>query len=185
MTTEALAPAAAAPAIAKGGRGENRPAAGDRRGRAAGPLAGGGKETPRVDRHGRLGRGCETGRCSRSCFYSFARVSAVLGMRRQDYFGQGSRGWLRLHEKGGKQHDVPAHHRAAAALDAYVEAGGLEGAEGDASGLRDDRRRGLRLPVGPCGTDDVLVVLEARRPPPRPRGQHGAEPVGPMLLAGI
>ena len=58
--------------------------------------------------------------------YSFARVSAVLGMRRQDYFGQGSRGWVRLHEKGGKRHDVPAHHRAAAALDAYVEAGGLE-----------------------------------------------------------
>ena len=58
--------------------------------------------------------------------YSFARVSAVLAMRRQDYFGQGSRGWLRLHEKGGKRHDVPAHHRAAAALDAYVEAGRLE-----------------------------------------------------------
>ena len=58
--------------------------------------------------------------------YSFARVSAVLGMRRQDYFGQGSRGWLRLHEKGGKRHDVPAHHRAAAALDDYVEAAGLE-----------------------------------------------------------
>ena len=58
--------------------------------------------------------------------YSFARVSAVLRMRRQDYFGQGSRGWLRLHEKGGKRHDVPAHHRAAAALDAYVEATGLE-----------------------------------------------------------
>ena len=58
--------------------------------------------------------------------YSFARVSAVLGMRRQDYFGQGSRGWLRLHEKGGKRHDVPAHHRAVAALDAYVKAGGLE-----------------------------------------------------------
>ena len=47
--------------------------------------------------------------------YSFARVSAVLGMRRQDYFQQGSRGWLRLHEKGGKRHDVPAHHRAAEA----------------------------------------------------------------------
>ena len=49
--------------------------------------------------------------------YSFARVSAVLGMRRQDYFEQGSREWLRLHEKGGKRHDVPAHHRAAEALD--------------------------------------------------------------------
>ncbi|MCY4506839.1 MAG: tyrosine-type recombinase/integrase [Acidobacteria bacterium] len=58
--------------------------------------------------------------------YSFARVSAVLGMRRQDYFGQGNRGWLRLHEKGGKRHDVPVHHRAAAALDAYVEVGRLE-----------------------------------------------------------
>ena len=58
--------------------------------------------------------------------YSFARVSAVLGMRRQDYFGQGSRGWLRLHEKSGKRHDVTAHHRAAAALDAYIEAGELE-----------------------------------------------------------
>ena len=55
--------------------------------------------------------------------YGFARVSAVLGMRRQDYFGQGSRGWLR----GGKRHDVPARHRAAAALDAYVAAAALEG----------------------------------------------------------
>ncbi|MCY4375126.1 MAG: hypothetical protein OXC31_15310 [Spirochaetaceae bacterium] len=32
--------------------------------------------------------------------YSFARVSAAIGMRRQDYFRQESRGWLRLHEKG-------------------------------------------------------------------------------------
>ena len=58
--------------------------------------------------------------------YSFARVSAVLGMRRQDYFLQGTRGWLRLHEKGGKRHDVPAHHRAEAAVDAYLVAGGIE-----------------------------------------------------------
>ena len=33
---------------------------------------------------------------------------------------------MRLHEKGGKRHDVPAHRRAGAALDAYVEAAGLE-----------------------------------------------------------
>ena len=57
--------------------------------------------------------------------YSFARVSAVVGMRRQDYFLQGTRGWLRLHEKGGKRHDVPAHHRAEAAVDAYLVAGGI------------------------------------------------------------
>ena len=58
--------------------------------------------------------------------YSFARVSAVVGMRRQDYFLQGTRGWLRLHEKGGKRHDVPAHHRAEAAVDAYLVAGNLD-----------------------------------------------------------
>lgn len=61
--------------------------------------------------------------------YSFARVSAVVGMRRQDYFLQGTRGWLRLHEKGGKRHDVPAHHRAEAAVDAYLAAGGIEDAK--------------------------------------------------------
>ena len=61
--------------------------------------------------------------------YSFARVSAVVGMRRQDYFLQGTRGWLRLHEKGGKRHDVPAHHRAEAAVDAYLVAGGIADAK--------------------------------------------------------
>ena len=61
--------------------------------------------------------------------YSFARVSAVVGMRRRDYFLQGTRGWLRLHEKGGKRHDVPAHHRAEAAVEAYLVAGGIEDAK--------------------------------------------------------
>ena len=61
--------------------------------------------------------------------YSFARVSAVVGMRRQDYFLQGTRGWLRLHEKGGKRHDVPAHNRAEAAVEAYLVAGGVEDAK--------------------------------------------------------
>ena len=58
--------------------------------------------------------------------YSFARVSAAVGMRRQDYFRQGLRGWLRLHEKGGRRHDVPAHHRAEQAVAAYVNVAGLD-----------------------------------------------------------
>ena len=49
-------------------------------------------------------------------------------MRRQDYFLQGTRGWLRLHEKGGKRHDVPAHHRAEAAVE-DLAAGGIEEAK--------------------------------------------------------
>ena len=58
--------------------------------------------------------------------YSFARVSAVIGMRRPDYFRQERQGWLRLHEKGGTRHDVPAHHRAAEALDDYLARAGLD-----------------------------------------------------------
>ena len=40
---------------------------------------------------------------------------------------QGIRGWLRLYENGGRRHDVPAHHRATEALDAYLAADGLDG----------------------------------------------------------
>jgi site-specific recombinase XerD len=57
--------------------------------------------------------------------YSFARVSAVAGMRVSDYYHNGHRGWLRLHEKGGKFHEVPAHHNAEAYLDAYIAAAGI------------------------------------------------------------
>src|SRR5438876_991698 len=35
--------------------------------------------------------------------YTFARVGAVLQMKVGDYFSQGRRGWVRLHEKGGKE----------------------------------------------------------------------------------
>jgi len=40
--------------------------------------------------------------------YSFARINAVLEMKVRDYFVQGRRGWVRLHEKGGKEHDHAA-----------------------------------------------------------------------------
>lgn len=57
--------------------------------------------------------------------FSFARVSAVVGMNVEDYYAQGKRWWLRLHEKGGKRHEVPAHHNAEAYLDAYITAAGI------------------------------------------------------------
>ncbi len=57
--------------------------------------------------------------------FSFARVGAVVGMRVEDYYQVGRRSWLRLHEKGGKFHEVPAHHNAEAYLDAYLEVAGI------------------------------------------------------------
>ena len=38
--------------------------------------------------------------------YSFARVSAVVGRRVEDYYQQGKRRWLRLQAKGRKHHAV-------------------------------------------------------------------------------
>jgi site-specific recombinase XerD len=63
--------------------------------------------------------------------YSFARVNAVRGMKVKDYFTQGRRGWVRLHEKGGKEHEVPCHHMLEKLLDEYIAAAGIAGdAEG-------------------------------------------------------
>jgi site-specific recombinase XerD len=59
--------------------------------------------------------------------YTFARVNAVLQMKVKDYFVQGRRGWVRLHEKGGKEHEVPCHHSLEQYLDEYIEAAGIAG----------------------------------------------------------
>src|ERR1700691_874128 len=57
--------------------------------------------------------------------YAFARIGAVVAMRVEDYFANGKRWWVRLHEKGGKQHEMPAHHKLEAFLDEYIRAAGL------------------------------------------------------------
>ena len=62
--------------------------------------------------------------------YSFARVGAVVSMNVEDYYQQGKRWWLRLHEKGGKFHEVPAHHNAEEYLDAYLNAAGIGNRKG-------------------------------------------------------
>ena len=57
--------------------------------------------------------------------YSFARVSAAIGMRVEDYYPEAKRWWVRLHEKGGKRHEMPAHHNLEAWMDAYLHAAGI------------------------------------------------------------
>ena len=58
--------------------------------------------------------------------YSFARIGAVLAMNVEDYFQQGKRWFLRLHEKGGKLHQVPVHHKAEKYLDEYLDVAGIK-----------------------------------------------------------
>src|ERR1700722_12384106 len=57
--------------------------------------------------------------------YTFARIGAAVGMRVEDYFVQGRRGWVRLYEKGGKQHEVPANHNPDEYLEAYIKSASL------------------------------------------------------------
>ncbi len=55
--------------------------------------------------------------------FAFARIGAVVAMRVEDYYPKGKRWWVRLHEKGGKRHEMPAHHNLEAYLDAYMQGG--------------------------------------------------------------
>jgi site-specific recombinase XerD len=62
--------------------------------------------------------------------FSFARIGAALRMRVEDAYVQDRRLWVRLHEKGGKRHEMPCHHSLEAYLHAYI----------DGCGLGDDRK---------------------------------------------
>ena len=62
--------------------------------------------------------------------YSFARIGAALAMHVEDVFVQDRRLWVRLHEKGGKRHEMPCHHNLEEYLTAYI----------DGCDLRDDRK---------------------------------------------
>jgi site-specific recombinase XerD len=88
--------------------------------------------------------------------FTFARVGAAVAMRVDDYYPQGKRWWVRLHEKGGKRHEMPAHHTLEAYLDAYL----------DAAGLRDSGKSPLfRSAVGRTGrlTDQAMHRIDAYR----------------------
>jgi integrase/recombinase XerC len=59
--------------------------------------------------------------------YSFARIGAALSMKVEDVYVQNRRLWIRLHEKGGKRHQMPCHHNLETYLHAYIDGCGLAG----------------------------------------------------------
>jgi hypothetical protein len=75
-----------------------------------------------------------------------------------DFYPEGKRWWLRLHEKGGKRHDMPAHHKLEVYMDAY-----LEGA-----GIADEKSTPLFRTVAGC--TGTLTKLRTNRPGGRLRG---------------
>ena len=84
--------------------------------------------------------------------YSFARIGAALRMRVEDMRPQGA-GWVvRLQEKGGRQHAMPAHHALAEAVHAYVAAAGIA-----------DDRRGWLFRSGKGRRADLLSARPMRQ----------------------
>jgi site-specific recombinase XerD len=92
--------------------------------------------------------------------YTFARISAALAMDVDDYAQRGKRWWVRLHEKGGKDHDVPVHHKAEEYLDAYLAAAGIAG-EKDTPLFRAIDRGG-RLSAARLNRRDALAMIKRR-----------------------
>lgn len=59
--------------------------------------------------------------------FTFARIGAALQMKVEDVYTQKRRTWVRLHEKGGKRHEMPCHHNLDAYIHAYIDGAGLSG----------------------------------------------------------
>ncbi|MBN9523429.1 tyrosine-type recombinase/integrase [bacterium] len=73
--------------------------------------------------------------------YSFARVTAAVSLRVEDYYQEKKRWWFRFQEKGGKIHPVPAHHTAEEYLDEYLLA----------ARIGEDKKTPLFQSIGPRG----------------------------------
>lgn len=57
--------------------------------------------------------------------FTFARIGAALAMKVEDVYVQNRRLWVRLHEKGGKLHEMPCQHELECWLHDYIEAAGI------------------------------------------------------------
>jgi integrase len=93
--------------------------------------------------------------------YSFARIGAVIKMKVGDYFVQGRRRWVRLHEKGGKEHDVPCHHSRDQCLHDYIEATGIAD-DVDGYLFRAARRKTGQLTTNPLFQQDAHHIIRRR-----------------------
>ena len=93
--------------------------------------------------------------------FSFARIGAVLGMQVSDYYLNGRRSWIRLHEKGGKFHEVPVHHNADDYLHAYIEAAGIA-SEGKQPLWRTARGRSNTLTANGLQSAEALAMIKRR-----------------------
>ena len=93
--------------------------------------------------------------------FAFARIGAVVAMKVEDYYPKGKRWWVRLHEKGGKRHEMPAHHNLEEYLDTYIKAAGI--ADGSKAALfRSAAGRTGMLTDKPMNRVDAWRMIQRR-----------------------
>lgn len=93
--------------------------------------------------------------------YSFARIGAVVGMNARDYYPDGKRWWIRLHEKGGKLHEIPVHHEAEQYLDSYIKASQIE-FDPESALFRTSRGRTRKLTENRLCEREALAMVKRR-----------------------
>lgn len=92
--------------------------------------------------------------------YTFARVGAVVAMKVEDYYIQKRRGWVRLHEKGGKVNELPCHHNLEKYLDEWLSASKLSAEP--AAPLFPTMRHGKLTERIPLGQANVHMMIQRR-----------------------
>jgi site-specific recombinase XerC len=99
--------------------------------------------------------------------YSFARIGAALSMKVEYMYVQNRRQWVRLHENGGKRHEMPCHHNLETYLHAHIDGCGLE-KRSEGAAVPDHR------PAHPPAHGDAAPPSQRLRhyPQARGRGRH-------------
>jgi len=92
--------------------------------------------------------------------HTFARVGATLKMLVEDVRLSDRRYWVRLHEKGGRHHEMPLHHNAERYLLEYMDAARLHDEPTTPLFRTIDRRRNLT--VNPMHRNDTLRMIKRR-----------------------
>jgi integrase/recombinase XerD len=93
--------------------------------------------------------------------YTFARIGAVVRLKVEDYYPSGKRFLLRFKEKGGKEKELPVHHKLEELLDQYLKATGLEKEPGSPSFPASIGKTG-KLSRRPLRRTDAADMLKRR-----------------------
>jgi integrase/recombinase XerD len=88
-------------------------------------------------------------------------VGAAMTMNVEDWYFQTRRWWVRLHEKGGKRHEMPAHHNLELYVAAYIEAAGI-GSEKDTPLFRTAKGKTRQLTDRRLSQPEVYLMIRRR-----------------------